>query len=458
MSTAFPALLSGCPPTGFAAGLACDPAVADAAGVWPAAGVAAVFGVCLAALGALASTALLVYSPTKLQKQLRGNSALRFERWREREADLIATARALTVLGATLGIAASAGMGGPLPAWGNVLIAMVTLLVFMAGLPPALATTRSEAVVARTLPVIAAMHALLRFPVVIPMRAAARAILQVARVPEQPTEDPDEIADEILAAVSDSDRSNALEDEEKSWIANIVDLGDLQASGIMTPRTDVVALHADLPLDKALTEITETGHSRYPVHAGQLDEVVGVFYAKDALARLASGKELAGVRVRDLMRKPLFVPDTMGVADLLRLLRQAKVHLAVVLDEYGGTSGIITVKDILEEIVGDIADEYGADEDQPLLRVLDEPGTLEASGRTRVNDLNEHLADHELPEHDDYDTIAGYVFSQLGRIPSVGETFVSDGIQFTVLRGDARHLGRLRLRLLHPQTSDSPAG
>ncbi len=439
------------------AGLAAaDLAIDGATSLWPIASVGALAGVCLAALGAVSSTALLVYSPTKLQKALSPGAASRIEGLRAREPDLIATARSLTVLGVTLGVSSALAMGGPLPGWGNVLIVAATLLVLMGGLPPALTATRAEVVVARTLPAIAALHALLRVPVVIPMRALAGLILRIARVPEQPNEDPDEIADDILAAVTDSDRSNALEDEEKSWIANIVDLGDLQVSAIMTPRTDVVGLRADLPLEEAVSAVADTGHSRYPVHEGQLDQIVGVFYAKDALARIASGAALAGARVRDLMRRPLFVPDTMGVADLLRQLRHAKVHLAIVLDEYGGTAGLITVEDILEEIVGDIEDEYDEDEEQPL-RVLDEPGCLEASGRTRVDEINEHLADHELPERDDYDTVAGYVFSRLGRIPVVDETFVSDGIQFTVLRGDARHVARLRLQVLHPQTTDSPS-
>lgn len=434
---------------------ALDAAIDAAAGLWPLAGVAALAGIALAALGAVSSTALLVYSPTKLQKLLSPAAAPRFEQLRDRGPDLIATARALTVLGATLAVAAAIAMGGALTAWGNVLVVAATLLVFMGGLPPALTATRAEVVVARTLPTIAALHAILRVPVVIPMRTVAGLILRIARVPEQPNEDPDEMADDILAAMNDSDRGNALEEEEKSWIANIVDLGDLQVSAIMTPRTDVIAMHAELPLSEALTAVADTGHSRYPVHDGQLDQIVGVFYAKDALARVASGAALSGARVRDLMRRPLFVPDTMGVADLLRQLRHARVHLAIVLDEYGGTAGLITVEDILEEIVGDIDDEYDDDEEQPLLRVLDEPGCLEASGRTRVDEINEHLADHELPERDDYDTVAGYVFSRLGRIPAVGETFVSDGVQFTVLRGDARHLGRLRLRVLHLQPSDS---
>jgi CBS domain containing-hemolysin-like protein len=157
--------------------------------------------------------------------------------------------------------------------------------------------------------------------------------------------------------------------------------------------------------------------------------------------------------VRDLMRKPVFVPETMGARDLLRQLKQTKVHIAIVLDEYGGTAGLITVEDILEEIVGDLADEY--DEEEEPLTVADDKNIIEVSGRARIDEVNAVLEAAELPEHDDYDTVAGYVFSRLGRIPPVGEKVEVDGMEFTVLRGDARRIDRLQLRVLLPEGSDS---
>jgi CBS domain containing-hemolysin-like protein len=287
-------------------------------------------------------------------------------------------------------------------------------------------------------------------------RAFAKVALRVLRVPEQPPETAAEITEDILAAVADTDRSNALEAEEKSWIANIVDLKDLQVSAIMTPRTDIVAIPADQTLADALQRITESGHSRYPVHAGRVDEVIGMLYAKDVVAVVNSGGSLRERKVREAMRKPLFVPETMGVADLLSQLKQAKVHMAIVLDEYGGTAGLITVEDILEEIVGDIDDEHDDDDEESALRVVAEQSIVEVSGRARITEVNTALGAAGLPQHDDYDTVAGYLFSKLGRIPLVGEKAEVDGVEFTVLRGDARRIDRLRLRVLQSERSDSP--
>jgi len=407
----------------------------------------------LAALGATVGTSLLVYSPTKLARRLKYGEA-RLTRLRTFEPQLVVTARILSVLGGAGACLCAAAIGGSFLPSMAVGIAALLLAALCGALPPALAATRAEAVVARGWPILAAARTLL-LPLLVPARAFARAALRVARIPEQPTEDPDEIAEDIIDAVADSDRGNALEAEEKSWIANIVDLKDLQVSAIMTPRTDVIALPADQTLAEALQLVTETGHSRYPVHAGRVDEVVGLLYAKDVLDVVNAGQPLSQRRVRDLMRKPLFVPETMGARDLLRQLKQAKVHIAIVLDEYGGTAGLITVEDILEEIVGDLADEFD-DEEEAELTVADDKSVVEVSGRARIADVNAALGGAELPEHDDYDTLAGYVFSRLGRIPKVSERVELDGIEFTVLRGDARRIDRLRLRVLLPERSDTP--
>ncbi|MEZ5963001.1 MAG: hemolysin family protein [Planctomycetota bacterium] len=408
----------------------------------------------VAALGATVGTSLLVYSPTKLQRRLKVGEE-RMAQLRHIEPQLVVTARILSVLGGAGACLCAFHVGGSLPAWVTLLITAFLLAAVCGALPPALAATRAEAVVAQGWVLLAGTRALM-LPLLLPARAFARAALRVARIPEQPTEDPDDIAEDIMAAVADSDRGNALQAEEKAWIGNIVDLKELQVSAIMTPRTDVVALPADQNLEEALQLVTETGHSRYPVHAGRLDEVVGLLYAKDVLEVVNAGQALSERRVRDLMRKPLFVPETMGARDLLRQLKQAKVHIAIVLDEYGGTAGLITVEDILEEIVGDLDDEFDEVE-EATLAVAQDRSVIEVSGRARIAEVNEFLGSTELPEHDDYDTLAGYVFSRLGRIPPVGERVEIEGVEFTVLRGDARRIDRLRLRVLLPERSDTVA-
>jgi CBS domain containing-hemolysin-like protein len=414
--------------------------------------------IAVACFGAMLAAALLVYSPTKLARRFADDRA-RLQALRDAQPALVIAALAILILGTASAVAwAQAGVG-PLPAWAALALTAAALVVVCGALPAALAATRAEAIVAHLWRPLDAVRLLLT-PLLWPARAVASAILRALRIPEQPAEDPAEIAEDILDAVADHDRSNVLEAEEKTWIANIVDLKELSVSAIMTPRTDIVALPAEQILVEALQLITTTGHSRYPVHQGRVDEIVGLLYAKDVLAAAAAGETLTTRRVRDLMRKPLFVPETIGVADLLRQLKQAKVHLAVVLDEYGGTAGLITVEDILEEIVGDLADESGAPSDvqaERAIDVLDGHGVVEASGRSRIAEVNAACPGVDLPAHDDYDTIAGYLFSRLGRIPPVGESVSVDGVEFTVLRGDARRIDRLRLRVLAPERSDAPA-
>jgi len=225
----------------------------------------------------------------------------------------------------------------------------------------------------------------------------------------------------------------------------------------MTPRTDVQAIEQDETIAKAVTIAVESGYSRYPVYRERIDDVVGMFYAKDALRLGQTGPDgnpaiSSAAPVRKVMRAPLFVPENTGVIELLEQFKAGKVQMAVVLDEYGGTAGIITIEDILEEIVGDINDEYDADDEEAPVKVVEEGRVVEVSARERVEDVNECLG-IELPEDGDYDTIAGFVFSELGRIPKVGESFACHGAEFRILSGDDRSLGRMRVVALESQDS-----
>ena len=153
------------------------------------------------------------------------------------------------------------------------------------------------------------------------------------------------------------------------------------------------------------------------------------------------------------MRQPLFAPESMSVLDLLREFKAQKVQLAVVLDEYGGNAGLITIEDILEEIVGDISDEFDRDEEEPI-KVIEDQRVIEVSGKARVEEASAML-EHRIPEGDDYDTVAGFVFNHLGRIPEVGTRFETEGVRYEVLRANGRRIGRLRLTLMQPQPQDS---
>jgi CBS domain containing-hemolysin-like protein len=215
-----------------------------------------------------------------------------------------------------------------------------------------------------------------------------------------------------------------------------------------------------MPLREAVEKAREHGFSRYPVYRDRIDEVTGVFYVKDALRLLQDdGKQLADAPLRTMLRDVLFVPETTGAAQLLRRFQAGNQHLAVVIDEYGTTVGIVTVEDVLEAIVGDIGDEYDAPAttataaDGDRVRIVETGRVVELPARTGVAEVNQLLGS-ELPEDGDWETIAGLVIARLDHIPVVDETVAIDGVEFRVLQADERRIRRLRATLLAPQPAE----
>jgi len=199
-----------------------------------------------------------------------------------------------------------------------------------------------------------------------------------------------------------------------------------------------------MPWRQAAEEIVVAGHTRVPVYERDMDNIIGVLYAKDLLQLTAQDKD---VPLRQIMRKPFFVPETKPLDDLLRDFKRLKVHIAIILDEYGGTAGICTIEDLLEQIVGEISDEYDREEPEEMKRISDT--VVEIDSRMYVDDLNDAL-DLELPEDEDYDTVAGLVFSEMGCIPKVGESIEAHEARFSVLAADERKIIRLRVERLTP--------
>ncbi len=425
--------------------LASDPPDLASEEPGPATGLLAIAGVCLvlAILASVASSSLLLYSPTKLARALNGQSKRLLEQLTEHRASYRALARLLSILGLT-----SAGI----LCWEASDDAMIRSVTFGAFavlafigcgvLPGGFAENRAERVVAIAQRALEFLRAALHYPVLLPMLTIGNLLLRMFRVPESEDCD-DDIADDILAAVEDHAEAG-LDEDERGWIENIVDLGDTQASEVMTPRTDAIAFDRELPLLEAIERATEAGYSRFPVYEGKVDHVIGVFYAKDVLPLVGqNGTSASDKVVGDYMRKPLFVPETIDVVDLLQQFRTSRVQMAIVLDEYGGTAGLVSIEDVLEEIVGEIDDEYDAKAEQPI-KVIEEGRVVETSGRVRIEEINEVLP-IEIPEAEDYDTVAGFVFTSLDRIPAVGESAEIEGVEFQVLEGDERRIHRLRL-------------
>jgi putative hemolysin len=261
-------------------------------------------------------------------------------------------------------------------------------------------------------------------------------------------EEDSEERDDIIAAVTDGQHEGVVEKDEHAMIVNIFDLKNFDISDIMTPRTEICALPIDTPLPEAMSVARERGFSRIPVFEETRDNVRGIFYVKDALDLWgkADGKPAP---IGELLRPAFFVPETKNVGELMRELQEKKTHLAVVLDEYGGTAGLVTIEDVVEEIVGEIQDEYDPEAEE-LLREVN-ADTFEVDARVHVHDMNEALNDRILPETDDFETVGGFVLDQLGHVPEERETFGWGGLRFTILSADERRIGRIRVERLEDE-------
>jgi CBS domain containing-hemolysin-like protein len=268
------------------------------------------------------------------------------------------------------------------------------------------------------------------------------------RLSGRPQELPDEetIEEEIRTIVTEGHREGLLEEEAREMIEGVIKLDDADVSEIMTPRTDMLMLQVDSPWDQIIADAIEAGHTRIPVFDKNRDDIVGLLYTKDLLPELATSDPASRTSMRELLRKPVFVPETMPLNDLLRMFQKMRTHIAVVLDEYGGVSGLVTIEDVLEEIVGEIVDEYD-EEMEAEIEQIDED-TCVALGRTHVDEINEVL-NIELPDDGDFDTIGGFVFSELGRVPQPGELLVwQDKVQIQILEATKRRIDRVRVERL----------
>jgi len=319
--------------------------------------------------------------------------------------------------------------------------AAAVIAIFGVAIPQAWASYAGERVLSRTFPILMAVRYVL-YPITALMSAFDLPVRRLSGVSDSERDQAEQAKQEILQVVSEGHAEGAVDDEEIQMIESVMELGDTRAAEIMTPRTDIFALAVDTPWQQTCEKVIDAGHTRVPVYDGDIDNIIGILYAKDLLAQGVRGQSQD---LREIVRIPYFVPETKPLDDLLRQFKSRKVHLAVALDEYGGTAGIVTIEDVLEEIVGDIADEY--DQVAPALVERVSDTAIEADGRLHIDDLNDTLGLH-VPEDEDYDTLAGLVFAELGYIPTAGETLIAHGARFTVLDADERKLTRLRVELL----------
>jgi len=291
---------------------------------------------------------------------------------------------------------------------------------------------------------------LLLLPVTKFMHGIDAAVRKIAGA--RPEVEAEEIENEILSAVEEGVKEGVVDRQERQIIESVIEFRDTQAGQIMTARPEIVALEVGAGLEEVKRTIEESGHSRVPVYDGTLDHIVGILYARDLL-RYLGGTMIERFDLRSVVRSPLFVPETKPLRDLLMEFRLQKVHIAIVLDEYGGTAGLLTIEDILEELVGEISDEHEPQEPAMIRRLDDQ--TFDVDARVYVTDVNRQCG-LSIPEDAGYDTIGGFVTVTVGAIPQEGAVFDHDGAWFTVLEAEPQRVMRLRIELL-PQASAAVA-
>lgn len=244
--------------------------------------------------------------------------------------------------------------------------------------------------------------------------------------------------EEIKTMVDAGEETGIIEEDEKEMIYSIFELGETLAREVMVPRIDIIAVESKTPIQQALDLILEKGHSRIPVYEETIDNIIGLLYAKDLLGHLRDGD--AAVALHDILRPAYFIPETKKVDELLQDLQQRKVHMAIVVDEYGGTAGLVTIEDLVEEIVGEIQDEYDAEE--PFIEVISNDEFI-FNARVDLDDVNK-LMNVELPS-ERYNTLGGFIYSQLGKVPKVGDEILFDGIKIAVLSVVGRRIKKVKV-------------
>jgi len=249
---------------------------------------------------------------------------------------------------------------------------------------------------------------------------------------------------ELQEMILESEEEGIINEDEGDMLNSIIEFGDTVVREVMIPRTDMVCCSADADMPELLKEIIRSGHSRFPIFEGTIDQIVGIVYAKDLLRFW--GKDPVSVSITKVMRAPFFVPESKKIEELLQDFKNRRVHMAIAVDEFGGTSGLITIEDLLEEIVGDIMDEYDLEESQ--LHVEDD-GSLLVDARLNIYELEEHL-ELSVPGKEQFDTVGGFLSHLAGHVPKVGETIQDGNLEMTVVDGDERKISRVRIRLIAP--------
>ena len=332
-------------------------------------------------------------------------------------------------------------------------VAALVISVFAVAIPVSMARYQAERLLVRTMPLLNISVAVFR-PLASLLYLFDPIVRRISGGQTSLSSSDELLTEEILSVVEDHEEDAAVDEDQKDMLEGVIELRSTTAGQIMTPRTDVKGIESDASLEQVKDAIITLGHSRIPVFHDNLDGIVGMLYAKDMIKFL--GQNGQPFDLKQVIRDAFMVPESKAVGDLLGEFKARKIHIAVVLDEYGGTAGLVTIEDILEEIVGEIQDEYEPVKDNPSIRKLDD-GVAEVDARVYVDDLNDEMR-LKLPEDDGYDTVGGFVFSTLGHIPAVDESFEFDNIRITVTDAERTRVNRVRVEVLAASSGDDGNG
>jgi len=328
-----------------------------------------------------------------------------------------------------------------LPTTANTVgLAVVAVVIFVV-LPWSISRVASEALLYHAWPLIAMFLVVMR-PVVLLVNRFDTLIHRLAGRKDPGGEESSLIAEEIQSVVDGGEREGLLETRAGRMIHRVMELSEEDVGAVMTPRTEMFCINKEVSLVDARAALIEAGHSRVPVIGDSPDDIVGLLYAKDLLEHVQGNGE--AVSLASILREPTYIPETTAVDQLLERMKRERFHMAIVLDEYGGVLGLVTMEDILEEIVGEIEDEHDQAEEEPIHQI--DEWITEVDARVHVDDLNERF-NYDLPEDEDFDTIGGFVFSELGHVPDVGEILTWKTLRMTVLEADKRRVVKLRIEV-----------
>jgi len=343
--------------------------------------------------------------------------------------------------------------GGSVPRWVSFLVAFLTLTYLSVVLgelvPKAVALERAERL-AIFLAVPLQWLGRILHPLVWVLDKSASAVARLLGVPPARAGLSAHTEEDIRHLVAEAEDLGAIETAEEEMVYKVFDFADKEADEVMVSRPQVVALSVDLPTQEALAAVIDSPFTRYPVFRGSIDDVLGILHVRDLFKALYD-RGLENVVLEELVRPAYVVPETKDLAALLAEFRKTNQHMAIVVDEYGGVAGIVTLEDLLEEIVGEIEDEYDLPDES--VERLDE-SRIRIDGTFPIDDFNEEFK-QELPQ-EDFHTVAGFVFGQLGRAPEEGDEIVWNGLRFNVVDVDGQRIGRLQVDFLEPEDEPEP--